>query len=311
MKQPRTVPISLGKVLNAFIASALVCCSAGAETTDNEAQPAGGNSASARADLIINLVKKDQLAEAGKLLSEDKERFPNDTNIMTAGAFLSYSKSMRMTDPAKRDLYLSAAVTLCQRVIEKGPSNLIANKTLGLAELAMGDSEEALTPLRRCAELDKTPENLLNLVVAMRMEHPGSDEEVASLIKQALIGDSQYMPARIEQAEFLLDQNKLKDARLALQQIPEGNRNARWLLVQGDLCSKEHDESSALAAWVAAIQLDPYFSEGYQHIANYYASHGKTQMAEGELHRGLEVNPFNKSLRYQLSQLSRAIGHPQ
>jgi tetratricopeptide (TPR) repeat protein len=309
MNQANIFPMLLRKVLYACIASALVCCSAGAETTDTEAP--GANSATACADEIINLTKKDRLVDASKLVYEARQKFPDDTNIMTAAAFLSYSQAMRDTDPAKRDLYSSVAVILSQRAIEKSPDNLIANKTLGLAELAMGDPADAITPFRRCVELEKTPENLVNLVVGLRMERPGNDKQAARLLRQALIGDSQYVPALIEQAGLLLDQKKLKDASLSLQQIPEGNRDARWLLAQGDLCSKEDDKHSALAAWNAAIRLDPFLSEVYQHMANYYVLQGKAQLAEAELHRGLEVNPYNKSLRIQLSQLLSGEGQPR
>ena len=258
---------------------------------------------SAYIGLIITLANESNTSEAEKCVRNAKERFPRNADLKAAAGFVSYTKAKQSTTACKRDLYLSAAEYLCQAAEKENPDSLIAHKTLGLTKVALSEPEEAVASFRKCANLARTPENLTNLAVVLRKSDP-KNQEGAKLIKQALSLDKDYLPAHIEEAAMLSTRDKTKDALLALQQVPEARRDAQWSLVAGDIYAKEGDNHAAFASWNSAVLLDPYLSEAYQHMAEYYIAHGKNELAIAELHRGLEVNPNNNALRKRLLKIA-------
>lgn len=257
----------------------------------------------AYAGLILSLAKQHRISEAEKYIREARERFPGNTELKAAAAFASYDRAIHSTDACKRDLYLSAAEHLSLSAIKENPDNVTANQTLGLAKLAMSEPEQAVESLRKCAELMKTPENLINLVLVLRNADP-TEQERGQLINEALSLDPLYFPARVEQAALLVDQNKPQDAFVVLQKIPQTHHDARWSLVAGDIFSKNGNNNAAFTSWNNAVQLDPFLSDSYLHMADYYASHEKYELAVSVLQRGLDVNPFDTALRTQFSKIT-------
>jgi tetratricopeptide (TPR) repeat protein len=261
----------------------------------------GDTDGSAFTGLIVAQAKLDLAGEAENSVYQAKERFPRSPDIRAAAGFVSYIKATHGSDSGKRDIYLSAAENLCQSAIKENPDSLVAYQTIGLTKVALSEPEQAVTSFRRCVDLARTPENLTNLAVVLR-KSDFKNKEGAKLISQALLLNNDYFPAHIAQAAILLNENKRNNALTELQLVPETQRDAQWSLIAGDIYSQKGDYNSAFALWNNAVRLDPYLSDTYQHMADYYASHGENALAVTELKRGLDVNPFNKTLREQLSK---------
>ncbi len=258
------------------------------------------------AGLAVALAKQSypaKIQEAEKVLKEARQKFSENPNVIAAGGYVSFVHSRSVASPAKRDLYLEAAESLCKRAIKANPEIVIAQQTLGLVKLAQDEIEEAIEPFRIAAKLAENPVNLTLLAQALLRSDP-KNEEAEQLINKAIGIKADYYPAHLQKATILLQKGKAEDAFSELHNIPELNRTPDWHLVEGDVLKKQGDGPAALAAWRESIRLDPRSPEPYKRMAEYHTNRGDGELAIGELHDALEILPNDMLLHSQVAELA-------
>lgn len=260
----------------------------------------------AYAGLAVSLAKQSwpaKILEAEKILRRAKQKFADNPNVMAAAGYVSYVHSKTVASPAKRDLYLEAGATLCNRAIKSNPDILIAQQTLGLIRIAQDDLEAALEPLRKSIQLAENPLNLTLLAQAL-LKLDAKDKEAPELIDKALQLNANYHPAHLQRALILTQQGKYEDAFMELKNIPGNARNHDWHQIEGDIYRKQGDGPAALASWRESIRLEPHNPDPYKHMAEYYAMRGDGELAISELHNALDILPNDMPLRNQVAELA-------
>jgi tetratricopeptide (TPR) repeat protein len=260
----------------------------------------------ASAGLAVALAKQSpasKVLEAEKILKEARDRFASNPNVLAAGGYVSFVHSKNVASPAKRDLYLEAAESLCKRAVKDNPEIVIAQQTLGLVKLAQDDVDGALEPLRKATSLAENPVNLSLLAQALLRNDP-KNTEADGLVTKALSLKADYYPGQILKAIILCQSGKTEDAFMELNSIPEVARTPDWHLVEGDIFHKQDDGPSAIAAWQEAIRLDPRNPDPYRRMAEYYAVRGDGELAIAQMHNALEILPNDMILRNQLAELA-------
>jgi tetratricopeptide (TPR) repeat protein len=260
----------------------------------------------AYAGLAVALAKQAwpaKVLEAEKILKQAKNKYEENPNVIAAAGYVSYVHSKNVASPAKRDLYLEASQTLCERAIKSNPDILIAQQTLGLADMAQDQLSDALVPLKRAVELAENPVNL-TLLAQCLLKLDAKDKEARNDIDQALSLNSSYEPAHLQKAVILNADGKAEDAFMQLHDIPAQYRTYDWYQVEGDIYRKQGDGPAALASWREAIRLEPHNPEAYRHMAEYYTVRGDGEMAISQLHDALEILPNDMALRTQLAELA-------
>jgi tetratricopeptide (TPR) repeat protein len=260
------------------------------------------------AGLAVSLAKQDipsKITEAERVLRQAREKFPDNPNVIAAGGYVSYVHSAKVASPAKRDLYLEAAETLCKRAIKSNPDILIAQQTLGLVKVSQDDLDSAQEPLRKAIGLAETPLNLTLLAQVLLRLDP-KDKEAEQIITKVLHDKPDYPLARLQKAIILNNQGKPEDAFMELHNITaEKQRDLPdWNTIKGDICRKQGDGPGALAAWREAIRLDPHAPDPYRHMAEYYAQRGDGEMAIAQMHDALEILPNDMQMRNDLAELA-------
>jgi len=258
------------------------------------------------AGLAVALAKQNypaKIQEAEKVLKEAREKFSDNPNVIAAGGYVSFVHSKSVASPAKRDLYMEAAESLCKRAIKANPEIVIAQQTLGLVKLAEDEIEEAIEPFRIAAKLAENPVNLTLLAQALLRSDPKS-EEADQLINKAIGLKSDYYPAHLQRATILLQKGKAEEAYSELHNIPETYRTPDWHLVEGDVLKKQGDGPAALASWREAIRQEPRSPEPYKRLAEYHTNRGDGELAISEIHDALEILPNDMLLRSQLAELA-------
>lgn len=264
------------------------------------------SSGDAYAGLAVSLAKQawpSKILEAEKILRQAKGKFSDNANVMAAAGYVSFVHSKTVASPAKRDLYLEAAETLCNRAIKANPDNVIAQQTLGLVKIAQDDVESAVEPLRKASQLAENPINLTLLAQALLRIDP-KDKEAPELIDKSLKINSNYHPAHLQRALILTNDGKHEDAFMELRNIPQSARTHDWHQVEGDIYRKQGDGPAALASWRESIRQEPHNPEPYKHMAEYYALRGDGELAISELHNALDILPNDMPLRNQLAELA-------
>lgn len=262
----------------------------------------------ASAGLAVALAKQtpaSKVIEAEKILRQARDRFAGNPNVLAAGGYVSFVHSKNVASPAKRDLYLEAAESLCKRAIKDNPEIVIAQQTLGLVKMAQDDMEGAIDPLRQAATLAENPVSLSLLAQALLRSDP-KNTEAESLVGKALSLKSDYYPAQLLKSIILCQAGKTEDAFIELNNIPDVARTPDWQLVAGDIYRKQDDGPSALAAWKEAIRLDPRNPDPYRRMAEFYTLRGDGELAIAEMHSALEILPNDMLLRTQLAELALA-----
>lgn len=263
-------------------------------------------SGDAHAGLAVALAKQNfptKIIEAEKLLKAAKEKYSDNVNLMAAAGFVSYVHSRQVASPAKRDMYLEASEALCKRAIKANPDTVIAHSTLGLVKLAQDDAEGAVEPLKKSAEMNETAQSLTLWAHALLRLDP-RDKDAEKIVSDALALDKKHYPAFLERARILLAQGKNEEAFMQLRNVPRGERNAEWSLVEGDIYRRQGDGPAALASWKEAIRQDPHIPDPYQHMGEYYALRGDGEFAIAEMHNALEILPNDMQLRNALAELA-------
>ena len=263
-------------------------------------------SGDALSGLAVALAKQgtpNKILEAEKVLKRARDRFEDNPNVWAAGGYVSYTHSKTVASPARRDLYLEAADSLCSKAVIANPDIVIAQQTIGLARLAQDQASEAIDPLRKAVELTQDPINLTLLSQAL-LRVDIKDKEANSLIDKALELKPDYYPAYVQQALILMARGKNEDAFMKLRGVPEGFRNADWHVVEGDIYRKQGDGPAALVAWQEAIRLDPRNPEPYRRLSEFHTLRGDGELAISEMHNALEILPNDLALRNQLAELA-------
>ena len=267
----------------------------------------GDDTGDAYAGLAVALAKQQtpiKVQDAERILKQARDKFPDNSNVLAAGGYVSYVHSKTVASPASRDLYLEAAETLCERAIKANPDILIAQQTLGMVKLAQDDVDGAVDPLRKADGIAENAINLTLLAQALLRSNPKDTDEPADLIKKALALKTDYSPARMQKALILATQGKQEDAFSELHNIPDAERNADWYGAEGDIYKRQGDGPAAIASWHEAIRRDPHAPDPYRHLAEYYAMRGDGELAIGEMHNALEILPNDMALRSQLAELA-------
>lgn len=260
----------------------------------------------AYAGLAVSLAKQQwpaKILEAEKLLKKAKSKYSDNPNLMASAGYVSYVHSKSVASPAKRDLYLEAAETLCKKAIKANPDIVIAQQTLGLVKIAQDDVESAAEPLRKASSLAENPVNLTLLALALLRLDP-KDKEAEEVVDKALSMNANYHPAHLQKSRILNSQGKPEDAFMELRNIPQAARTPDWYQVEGDIYRKQGDGPAALASWRESIRLDPHSPEPYRRMAEYYATRGDGELAIAEFHNALEILPNDMLLRSQLAELA-------
>jgi tetratricopeptide (TPR) repeat protein len=263
-------------------------------------------SGDAYAGLAVSLAKQSwpaKILEAEKVLRQAKGKYEENPNILAAAGYVSYIHSKNVASPAKRDLYLEAAETLCKRAIKANPSILIAQQTLGLAKIASDDVDGAIDPLRAACGIAETPVTLTLLAKALLILNP-KDQEASDMINKAIQLNTNYHPAKLQRAICLSQQGKQEEAFMELHNIPQQYRTHDWYQIEGDLFRKQGDGPAALASWREAIRVEPHDPIPYKRLGEYYAMRGDGELAIAELHNALEILPNDMVLRTQLAELA-------
>lgn len=264
------------------------------------------NTGDALSGLAVALAKQgipNKILEAERTLRSARDKFEDNPNVLAAGGYVSYVHAKTVASPARRDLYLEAADSLCSKAIKANPDIFIAQQTLGLARLAQDQVSEAIGPLRSAAALSADPTNLTSLAQVL-LRNDAKDPEAASLLDKALEQNPDYYPAYIQQALVLLQKNKNEDAYMKLRSVPEAFRTPDWHLVEGDIYRKQGDGPAALVAWQETIRLDPRNPEPYRRLSEYHTLRGDGELAIAEMHNALEILPNDLAMRSQLAELA-------
>ncbi len=128
-------------------------------------------------------------------------------------------------------------------------------------------------------------------------------EDAVKLFRQALAGDSNFAPARINLATafFFLNDSRsaLEEAGLAVKLAPS-SLHARYILAASLRNEKKHDE--AITEFNKVLEVDPKDPATNIQIGQIYSTTQKYQEAITAFRRALDAEPYNATAAYSLAQ---------
>ncbi len=260
----------------------------------------------AYAGLAVALAKQEdpkKVIEAERILYKCKDDYPDNPNMMAAAGFVAYKHSKNVASPAKRDRYLDASLSLCERAIEKNSSIVIALQTAGLVKLTQDEPEEASDFFKKAYMIAEDKENGTLFAQAKLKVNPKS-AIAAKMVDKVLEMDPEYNPAKLQKAIVLTNQGKHEESFTELHSISRTERESEWYKVQGDIYQKQGDGNSAVSSWKESVRRNPRNADPYKRLAEYYMIRGDGEFAIAEMHSALEILPNDIKLRQQLSELA-------
>jgi tetratricopeptide (TPR) repeat protein len=114
-------------------------------------------------------------------------------------------------------------------------------------------------------------------------------------------------PAALQQAQTLLQQGRLEDARNAvLDEIQKNPASIDAYNLLGIIEGSKQDYASALAAFQKALKLGPNVIKTHNNLGNVYVAQQKLDLAEKEFRTVLRLDPANRDGNYNLGVLLMA-----
>ena len=260
----------------------------------------------AYAGLAVALAKQEdpkKVIEAERILYKCKDDYPDNPNMMAAAGFVAFKHSKNVASPAKRDRYLDASLSLCERAVEKNSSIVIALQTAGLVKMAQDEPEEAANFFKKAYMLAEDKENGTFFAQAKLKVNPKSSI-AAKMVEKVLEMDPDYSPAKLQKAIVLTNSGKHEESFTELHSIPRPDRESEWYKVQGDIYQKQGDGNSAVSSWKESVRRNPRNPDPYKMLARYYMLRGDGEFAIAEMHSALEILPNDIKLRQNLAELA-------
>jgi tetratricopeptide (TPR) repeat protein len=109
-------------------------------------------------------------------------------------------------------------------------------------------------------------------------------------------------------AEKLLGQGRLPEARESVEEILRQRPTAEGYNLLGIICSSEKDYAAAQEAFERALKLGPNSAKTHNNLANLYVAEGKPELAETEFRRALAIAPTNSDANYNYGVFLLAKG---
>jgi tetratricopeptide (TPR) repeat protein len=122
--------------------------------------------------------------------------------------------------------------------------------------------------------------------------------------------DSQTLPAELQQAEALMQQGHLDEAKAKVQEQLGRSASVEGYNLLGIIESGQQDYANALASFQKALQLSPNSTKTHVNLGNVYLMQKKADIAEKEFRTVLRLEPQNQDGNYNLGLLLMAKGAP-
>jgi tetratricopeptide (TPR) repeat protein len=115
--------------------------------------------------------------------------------------------------------------------------------------------------------------------------------------------------AQFQQAEALVQQGRLEDARVAmLDELKRNPTSVDGYNLLGIIESNQQDFVEALAAFQKALQFAPNSTKTHNNLGNLYAAQRNFELAEKEFRAVLRLDPANQDANYNLGVLLMSKG---
>jgi tetratricopeptide (TPR) repeat protein len=196
----------------------------------------------------------------------------------------------------------ASALEWVRRGLKVDPSDTKLKADLGIAQLAVGQPEEALSTLRTIAP---SATRFFYLGMAYRaLREPQSAREAFSKALAAGYDDPYLLYVLIEQDREAGDKRAgLDDFRAFYQKYP----NSPWLhMLYGDAYSARNDDAHAEEEYRQAAQLDPRLPTVHYQLGFLAFARGDYSQAAGDLRQEIAIDPtFAKAYLYLGTALRR------
>lgn len=277
--------------------------------------------------------KRKQLDEAGALLQQAVKISPDNPYAQTSlGRYLrlkqqyleareAFRKAAAL-DPkaveprmALGDLELTVfgrakeAVDAYQSALAIDPNRAAAHYALGIAEFKLGDSERAITELRRASELE--PSNPLPLLELARiyvvLKKP---DDALSAVNGALKIQPSLAEASLLRGDILLAKGDLSKAEAEYKRLALRYKQLAAPRLRLAMLYQQQGRTDAAIEWYRlAIQTDTQSALAYNNLA-WLLSNQKPSLAEAErlARKAVELAPDVAQFYDTLAQIYRAEG---
>jgi tetratricopeptide (TPR) repeat protein len=136
-----------------------------------------------------------------------------------------------------------------------------------------------------------------------------SPQSAGPVSAKSQTAESAKSPAYLSQAETLLNQGALDDAKKeTLQQIELHPSSAASYRLLGIICIGQKDFPSAMEAFEHALKLEPNSAGTRNDLGNVYLAQQKPELAEKEFRKALLLEPANRDANFNLGLVLMATG---
>jgi tetratricopeptide (TPR) repeat protein len=184
-----------------------------------------------------------------------------------------------------------AAKKLVDDVLEQNPGD---NEALGLRayeELLRGETQSAITDLRRILRDQPTAARILNLL-AQSYAADGEPELAEEAIRRAVDADPGDVPSRVGLAQVLVERGKFAEGRTVLAELNKqrpDDATVLDLLCRANLALNAATDAQAEATEL--LRIRPQSSSGYVYLGIVAESLGKMDEAFADYRRGFDLQP--------------------
>jgi len=203
-----------------------------------------------------------------------------------------------------------------QTLLTNNPGNSDVLYAVGVLSLQLNDLDEAEKQFKRLAETDYAEINSVRVYLGQIAEDRKQWDEAIKWYGQ-VTSSNQYLPARMRIAQVLVRQQKLPEARQALQETAAANpaERGQLLIAESQLLREAGRNDDAYAVLADGLASHPEQPDLLYEAALQAEKIGKTEVVERHLRRLIELKPDHahayNALGYSLADRNERLDEAQ
>jgi serine/threonine-protein kinase len=226
------------------------------------------------------LFKLERYQDAGRIMSELLQRYPQDDYLLFRHAHFLKSQGK-----------VNEAVSEYRKLIERSPRLTGVYNSLGFALHQQGKLNEALTTFQKASKLNPNlPKVQFNLGIVLNGQ--GKRNEALAHFQKAIELDPKFARSYFNCGNILFDQGRLDEAESAFQNVIELDPNYAPVYVNlGNVWYQRRNLNKAMTLYEKALELDPDSAPIYVNLGNVWYQRRNVDKAMPRFQKALELDP--------------------
>ncbi|HKY02919.1 MAG TPA: XrtA/PEP-CTERM system TPR-repeat protein PrsT [Burkholderiales bacterium] len=195
-----------------------------------------------------------------------------------------------------------AMVAAAQDAVSALPNSPAIVEIAGRAQLAAGDTNQAITTFNKLVQLQPQSVTALTRLSEAHVANKNPDGAIDAL-RKAVLAKPDYMPARVDIVRIQLLNDRFADAMTEAIKLQESHpKNSIGFTLEGDTNVAQQKWATAIPPYLTALKMDPNNSGVFAKLHRVYVEAGRKQDSDALTDKWMRDHPKDPVAHFYLGE---------